>query len=77
MRKWLVEETGEMRPPKKGEYFEDSGPPFGLTLASFDHITDANIIRITEIVSGGLLEVPIDWLRYGHLLSDRFDEWNW
>lgn len=61
MRKWLVEETGEIRPPQMGEHFlERDG---GLDFARSDFQSERRIIRITEIDES--------------IQTYPFDEWNW
>ncbi len=72
MRRWLVEETGEIRPPKQGEYYRYNNFVFGL--AALDYLDSFPIVRITEISE----EIPWSpWIDERTPLTDRFDEWNW
>jgi hypothetical protein len=86
MRKWLIEETGEIRTPKFGEYYWW----LGLQRVTVDGLeslyTDCPILRITEITnyhqymtvgpSGWTINFP-DCPIPQSSPSDRFDEWNW
>jgi len=64
MRKWLVEETGEVRCPKEGEAYWSF---LGFSIATLTFTGNQwPILRVTEITD-----------REDTPLSDRLDEWNW
>jgi hypothetical protein len=42
------ESTGEVRPPKHGEYFKTAKSVFQIDLAEFDYSSDYEIYRVVE-----------------------------
>jgi hypothetical protein len=79
MRKWLVEETGEVRCPRKRESFLGG---YGIDTASIDYAASKlPILRVTEISPDDIVINGLNWhnwpLESQHPLSDRLDEWNW
>lgn len=73
MRRWLVEETGEVRVPRMGEYFLNFMQEMSIAYCNF-RTGDTPILRVTEIT-----DCEIDWFPITEKtpLSDRFDEWNY
>jgi hypothetical protein len=74
MRRWIVEETGEVRIPTEGEWciFEHA-----IHLCKGLLTSSKPILQVTEIVPGGHIYIPKNRFVFNHPLSDRFDEWNW
>jgi hypothetical protein len=78
MRKWLLEETGEIRKPKKDELYLENVLTDHIAIAQGDFRFEVvPILRVTEIVPGGYIDIPESWFTFNHPLSDRFDEWNY
>lgn len=77
MRKWIVEETGESRPPKAGEWFISDCGDFMFMAQQF-RCTDRVILKRTEITDVRITEVtPKSWAMLVDNKAPSFDEWNW
>ncbi len=78
MRKWIVEETGEVRPPLNRENFLSATNKISLAYYNFNELERFPILRVTEITDIRCVEIMRDV--WATLVDDKvpsFDEWNW
>ncbi len=66
MRKWIVEETGEVRPPLNRENFLSATNKISLAYYNFSEIEVFPILHVTEITDTN--KTP---------LTDKFEEEGW
>lgn len=62
MRKWLIEETGEYREVKFGEYYLFGAGQFGYWDSHPSSLNQYTILKVTEFDKKEIVS---------------FDEWNW
>lgn len=75
-RKWLVEETGEVRNVWKGEHFLCEEQIHCWIPSSPSH-EDNPILKVTEVPESSCI-IPLEYVMYLQSSpADNFDEWNW
>ncbi len=80
MRKWIVEETGEVRPPLKRENFLTAADEVSFAYYNHDETEKFTILRVTEIANTDTRCAEIMKNVWVTLVDDKvpsFDEWNW